>query len=123
MNLLNGDDEWKLWNSHGIDDMNQAQAIAFARDYAAAILAKLASAELPESHELVDMDGETNHVYYETDVRQAFKQGAASQIAGAPSAWSFKQSKVHNCLQFFCPPEGSYDNGTLVKLYKRKEPK
>ena len=27
---------WALWNSHGIDDMNQQEAIAFARDIEAA---------------------------------------------------------------------------------------
>jgi hypothetical protein len=50
MSLLSDDEEWNLWNAQGIDDMNQAEAIAFARAYAAAILAKLASAELPEPY-------------------------------------------------------------------------
>lgn len=48
MSLLSDEEEWKLWNAQGIDDMNQAEAIAFARAYAAAILAKLAAKELPE---------------------------------------------------------------------------
>lgn len=49
--LLSDDEEWKLWNAQGIDDMNQAEAIAFARAYAATILAKLATKELPEPYE------------------------------------------------------------------------
>jgi len=33
---LSNDQMWSLWNSHGIDEMNQQQAIAFARDAIAA---------------------------------------------------------------------------------------
>lgn len=52
---------------------------------------------------------------------QGFAAGAASQLAEKPSAWSYKQNRVHSCLQFFCPPDDAYDEGTLIELYTRRE--
>jgi hypothetical protein len=37
---MNDDEMWNLWNSHGIDEMNQQEAIAFARAAIAAHEAK-----------------------------------------------------------------------------------
>lgn len=141
--LLTDDEEWKLWNAQGIDDMNQVEAIAFARAYAAAILAKLASAELPEPEKmpllLIGAKHSCENVgersFTEADFHsaaieifklgqsQAFAQGAASQLAEKPSAWSFKQNRVHRRLTDYCPPDDAYDKGTLVELFTLKEPK
>jgi len=92
--LLTEDEEWKLWNAQGIDDMNQAEAIAFARAYAAAILEKLGAMELPEpvvidKHE----SGYEIRGYKKDQLQQAYAQGAAAQLAHAPIALLRKDQK------------------------------
>jgi hypothetical protein len=114
----------------------------FARAVEAAILAKLASAELPEPYgwakqseieQNARLGGSINlwrkkfdndTTFYTADqLRQAYAQGAASQLADKPSAWSFKQNRVHRRLTDYCPPDDAYDKGTLVELFTLKEPK
>lgn len=118
MSLLTDDEEWKLWNAQGIDDMNQAEAIAFARAYAAAILAKLAGAELPEPA----MKNFTLGPMFTTEQMNArFAQGAAAQLAHEPEWYAYRTNGAH----WFCfqdkPPEDAYDEGTLKPLYTRRE--
>lgn len=123
MSLLSDEEIKAIYYRYGGNVVNCAASIERA------IFAKLAGSELPEpamrTHGAIDT---TEKLWLTAEqLRQTYAQGfaagAASQLAGTPSAWSFKQSKVHNCLSFFRPPEGSYDKGTLVNLYARKEPK
>ena len=123
--MLLTDDE--IQAIHEADD--GAVAWGSYRAVETAILAKLASAKLPEpamKHYQRDfrmqITGETP--FYTADqLRQAFAQGAASQLSDKPSAWSFKQNRVHRRLTDYCPPDDAYDKGTLVELFTLKEPK
>ena len=73
-NVRDDDVEWDKW------------AKDFARAVEAAILAKLASAELPEPTEIIDIDGFSNEVYDSYDLREIFKQGFAQGAASQLSA-------------------------------------
>jgi hypothetical protein len=67
-----------------------------ARKIEAAILAKLASAELQEPVDCVGGWEEPVTYYYTADqLRQAYAHGAASQLAEKPSAWRWKANKVY----------------------------
>ena len=120
--LLSDEEEWRLWNAQGIDDMNQADAIAFARAYAAAILAKLASAELPATV-WVDVP----HFTYTADQlhqahAQGFAAGAASQLAETPSAWAMRDA-LDELLANGCTgiTVGFETDWRKVPLYTRRE--
>lgn len=135
--LLSDDEEWKLWNEQGIDDMNQAEAIAFARAYAAAILAKLGSAELPEpaytiadngrlfTHpEEEDQTGLSLLVFTADQLRQAYAQGAAAQLADKPTAWMYPHRLGHRELTFTdqAPIELAHPHfAKSTPLYTRRE--
>jgi hypothetical protein len=114
MSLLTDDELWALVPN--ADNLESARAIE------AAILAKLGAMALPEPLSMgSSVAGVFLDVYLPVHLHQAYAQGAAAQLAERPSAWSFKQNRVHNCLQFFCPPDDAYDEGTLIELYTRRE--
>lgn len=113
----------------------------FAKALQAAILAKLASAELPEpfglfcgvrhdppkTKEFWGMlnegadNGSKCNLYTADQLRQAYAQGAAAQLSAEPVAWSWVQDKFHNRLEQYRPT--IYDKDTLAGLYTRKEAK
>lgn len=143
MSLLSDEEEWKLWNAQGIDDMNQAEAIAFARAYAAAILAKLGSAELPEpavqrtkeskEKTLDDWFYASNPAYAKVHSSwkweglftaaqlheahaQGCAQGAAAQLAEKPSAFTDA-----DYMSIFVSKDIAIDCGATIELYTRRE--
>jgi len=139
--LLTDDEEWKLWNAQGIDEMNQVEAIAFARAYAAAILAKLASAELPEPEKMRLLVISLNHSYenvgersfteagflsaaqeiYKLGQAQAYAQGAAAQLAQEPMGWFVKEHGDVVDLEWNSL-KPTYE-GYWIPLFTLKEPK
>ena len=90
--LLTDDEIKEIFRNEGPSDFE----LCFARAIEAAILAKLASAELPEpamKHYQRDfrmqITGETP--FYTADqLRQAYAQGAASQLSAEPAAKQFQ---------------------------------
>lgn len=82
MSLLTDEEIEAIWCN---SNPTYFEAQSFARAVEAAILAKLASAELPEP---VELNPSANSVtgYTADQLRQAFAQGAASQLAEKPVA-------------------------------------
>jgi len=138
--LLTDDEINACWNGPMPSGFAKSQ-YDIARAIESAILAKLAGAELPEpvavyANHRATPEGTTefygfasNHLsiasflYTAEQLHQAFAQGAAAQLAEKPSAWSYKQNRVHRCLATHCPPDDAYDAGTLIELYTRREAK
>ena len=78
MSLLTDDEiEALAMDDDGSDDL------AFARAVEAAILAKLASAELPEPEQMW-LPTQIAEVYTADQLRQAYAQGAAAQLSAEP---------------------------------------
>jgi len=123
--MLLSDDEIKrcLYNSGDPDGL-----IEFARAVEAAILAKLASAELPEPlvWDYYDFEGWRPRVMVDDDVcetytadqlRQAYAQGAAAQLAEKP--FGFVRSSQWHFGHVACDES---DEGAFA-LYTRREAK
>lgn len=124
MSLLSDKELWALVPN--ADNLNDARAIE------AAILAKLASAELPEPQkypadcfmrEVNVCDSLAVSIAIQQAHAQGFAAGAAAQLAEKPSAWKWTANKFHDRLEDYCPPDDAYDEGTLIELYTRKEAK
>ena len=95
-------------------DKNDDHDIAFARAVEAAILAKLASAELPEPFP-AGYISQTEYFYTADQLRQAFAQGAASQLSAEPVGhFGFVESS--QIWEEFHAPAGT-------PLFTLKEPK
>jgi len=98
------------------------------RDIERALLAKLASAELPPLP-AYECGPHTGHSAVRTDEgieaygRQAYAQGAARQLSAEPRLYAYSVNKVHNEYSEFMPPHDAYDEGTLTPLFTLKEPK
>jgi hypothetical protein len=118
----------------------------FARAVEAAILAKLASAELPEpeitlawdswdesweatSLQACSLKTEENRIigYTADQLRQAFAQGAASQLSAEPEAWTWNTKSQHDGFldaHFqFSKPIDDPRIVDLCPLFTLKEPK
>ena len=105
MGILTESELWALVPD--ADNMESAQAIE------AAILAKLASAELPNPVMLMLPNQPETGVYTADQLRQAYAQGAASQLSQEP----FTHYRHYDeQVQPFA------DEGT-IPLFTRKEPK
>ena len=123
--------EWDKW------------AKDFARAVEAAILAKLASAELPEpekmpllligakhSYENVGERSFTEADFYSAAIEifklgqsQAYAQGAASQLAQEAEWFAYRTNGAHWFCFPYKPHHDAYDEGTLPPLFTLKEPK
>jgi len=100
----------------GSDDM------AFARAIEAAIMAKLASAELPEpaTWGLRDFVTRSEKPLYTADqLRQAYAQGAAAQLAEKPSAWLHIGYMGEPTISRKLPEYGG--GNQLTPLYTRRQ--
>jgi hypothetical protein len=92
-----------------------------------AVLAKLGGAELPEpwgrmdarGRLLADNDASGDPLYTADQLRQAFAQGAASQLASEPTAWYDDEI---DCAYTRTELDGGAEEG-LLPLYTRKESK
>ena len=121
--ILSDEEISDLWVTE-LDD--RKTVTTFARAIEAAILAKLASAELPEpairDGEWFEENSRAATDFYTADqLRQAYAQGAAAQLAEKPSAWKWRVNRFHQHLEDYYPPDDAYDEGTLVELYTRRQ--
>ena len=139
MSLLT-DDEMRLIAGPRVDYFDHA---VFGRAIEAKILAKLASAELPEPaltkqynlHKAVrymdknsigdcDASWVDAGVYFTADqLRQAYAQGAASQLAQEAEWFAYRTNGAHWFCFPYKPHHDAYDEGTLPPLFTLKEPK
>ena len=139
MSLLT-DDEMRLIAGPRVDYFDHA---VFGRAIEAKILAKLASAELPEPaltkqynlHKAVrymdknsigdcDASWVDAGVYFTADqLRQAYAQGAASQLAQEAEWFAYRTNGAHWFCFPYKPHHDAYDEGTLTPLFTLKEPK
>jgi len=129
MSLLTDDEKHDICRLHqgGADwsDDDYDSAMSFAEKVEAAILAKLASAELPVPSVIGKhkTSGLSETGYTADQLRQAFAQGAASQLAEKPDAFAYMTNGWRWCFSQGKPPDDAYDEGTLIELFTRKEPK
>jgi hypothetical protein len=123
MSLLTDEEIEAIWCN---SNPSYFEAQSFARALEAAILAKLASAELPQPYEMTGAHG-YEYVFDEDDLRQAFAQGAASQLAQEPSAYLWAPRKKPELAKLAFQPEPSIQLKALgylsQPLFTRKEPK
>jgi hypothetical protein len=127
MSLLSDDEIDVCWNGpmpcgYGKSRYNIAKALQ------AAILAKLASAELPSDAWDAFVKNECSAPEFTADqLRQAFAQGAASQLAQEPSAYLWAPRKKPELAKLAFQPEPSIQLKALgylsQPLFTRKEPK
>jgi hypothetical protein len=156
MSLLTDDDKALLVLEHlgpaalAGDTMSLYDCFQLALDVAEkAILAKLASAELPEPvsaqfqtlnkfdwHNFIDAEHQANteedgrwpirYLFTADQLRQAYAQGAASQLAEKPTAWMYPHRMGHFELTFTdqAPIELTYPHfAKSTPLFTLKEPK
>lgn len=85
------------------------------------ILEKLAAMELPGSVELSSsLDERPIYGYTADHLRQAYAQGAASQLLEKPTAWKYEQNGEWWVTDNWQEVEGDA-TGKVVSLYTRKE--
>ena len=54
------------------------------------------------------------------DARAVEAAVLAKLASKKPDAWAFKVNNFHRHVEFYCPPEDGYDEGTLMPLYSLK---
>ena len=132
MSLLSDDDKALLALEHlgpaalAGDTMSLYDCFQLALDVAEkAVLAKLASAELPKLPEPSEMDG-TRWGYTSDDMQshaieahaQGFAAGAASQLSAEPVAFTDE-----DFMHIFVSADIAQDCGATIELYTRREAK
>lgn len=125
MSLLSDEEIRKWWASeNGLEDCQMCKLDDFskvARAIEAAILAKLASAELPEP---IQRDDTEHGVDYYTALQlheayaQGFAAGAASQLSVEPVAFTDV-----DFMNIFVSKDIAQDCGATIELYTRMEAK
>jgi len=97
---------------------------AFANLIESALLAKLAVMELPKPAEETWRNNARFFIYTADQLRQAFAQGAASQLSAEPSAYELSATKYANGRELvYTVPDALASYIKVTPLYTRKEAK
>ncbi len=112
------------WNNLHFRDCWHKGYMAGARAAEERLLAKLASAELPEpAFRGPESTGSYFDAFTADQLRQAYAQGAASQLTEKPSAWKYQERGREWLTDDLLEAKRENDEGTPIELFTRKEPK